>query len=68
MIALKITIIGNSAGFVLPLEVLARLKIQRGDTVYLVKTRRDLGSRLTTKSSPGNWRPLKASCERTAIF
>jgi putative addiction module antidote len=38
MIALKITTVGNSAGVVLPREVLARLKVQRGDTVYLVET------------------------------
>jgi putative addiction module antidote len=38
MIALKITAVGNSAGVVLPREVLARLKVQRGDTVYLVET------------------------------
>jgi putative addiction module antidote len=38
MIALKITTVGNSAGVVLPREVLARLKVQKGDTVYLVET------------------------------
>jgi putative addiction module antidote len=38
MIALKVTTVGNSTGVVLPKEVLARLKIGRGDTVYLVET------------------------------
>src|SRR5689334_15623601 len=38
MIALKVTTVGNSAGVVLPKEVLARLKIQKGDTLYLVET------------------------------
>ena len=38
MIALKVTTVGNSTGVVLPKEVLARLKVGRGDTVYLVET------------------------------
>ena len=33
-IALKITKIGNSAGIVLPKEVLAKLRLGHGDTVY----------------------------------
>ena len=36
MIQLKITSIGNSAGIVLPKEVLARLGVQRGDTLQLI--------------------------------
>jgi putative addiction module antidote len=32
--ALKITKIGNSAGIVLPKELLARLRVGQGDTVY----------------------------------
>ena len=35
MIKLKLTSVGNSAGVVLPKEVLARLKLDKGDTVYL---------------------------------
>jgi putative addiction module antidote len=38
MIALKVTTIGSSTGVILPTEVLDRLKIQRGDTLYLVET------------------------------
>lgn len=38
MIALKLTTVGNSTGVILPKEVLARLKIQKGDTLYLVET------------------------------
>ena len=33
---LKITTIGNSAGVILPKEVLARLKVDKGDTLYLI--------------------------------
>ena len=35
MSALKLTQIGNSLGVILPKEVLARLKLVKGDTVYL---------------------------------
>ena len=34
---LKITRIGNSAGIVLPKEVLARLRVGPGDTVHLTE-------------------------------
>ena len=35
MSALKLTQIGNSVGVILPKEVLARLKVGKGDTLYL---------------------------------
>ena len=38
MIALKVTTIGNSSGVILPREVLDKLKIRKGDAVYLVET------------------------------
>ncbi|MBC7726474.1 MAG: AbrB/MazE/SpoVT family DNA-binding domain-containing protein [Microbacteriaceae bacterium] len=38
MHALKLTQIGNSVGVILPKEVLARLKLERGDTVYVTET------------------------------
>lgn len=38
MHALKLTQIGNSVGVILPKEVLARLKLERGDTVYVTDT------------------------------
>ena len=37
MSALKLTQIGNSVGVILPKEVLARLKLGKGDTVYLTE-------------------------------
>lgn len=43
---LKITAVGNSAGVILPKEVLARLKVEKGDAVYLIETA-DGGYRLT---------------------
>ena len=38
MHALKLTQIGNSVGLVLPKEMLARLKLEKGDTVYLTES------------------------------
>lgn len=35
MQTLKLTQIGNSVGLILPKEVLARLKLEKGDTVFL---------------------------------
>lgn len=34
---LKITAIGNSAGVVLPRELLARLRVEKGDTLYVTE-------------------------------
>jgi putative addiction module antidote len=38
MHALKLTQIGNSVGVILPKEVLARLKLVKGDSVFLSDT------------------------------
>ena len=35
MTKLKVTQIGNSMGVILPKEVLARLKLEKGDTLFL---------------------------------
>jgi len=35
MTALKLTQIGNSVGVILPKEILARLKLEKGDTVFV---------------------------------
>ena len=35
---LKLTQIGNSVGVILPKEVLARLKLERGDSVFITET------------------------------
>ncbi len=37
MSALKLTQIGNSVGVILPKEVLSRLKLVKGDTVFLTE-------------------------------
>lgn len=38
MTKLKITTIGSSAGVVLPKEVLARLRVAKGDTLFLTES------------------------------
>jgi putative addiction module antidote len=38
MIALKLTTVGSSTGFIIPKEVLARLKLKKGDMLYLTET------------------------------
>ena len=43
---LKVTAIGNSAGVILPKELLARLRLEKGDELYAVET--PDGLRLTT--------------------
>lgn len=35
---LKITAVGNSAGVILPKELLARLRLEKGDELYAVET------------------------------
>jgi len=37
MSALKLTQIGNSVGVIFPKEVLARLKVGKGDTLYVTE-------------------------------
>ena len=38
MVKLKVTTIGSSAGIVLPKEVLARLKVPKGDSLFLTES------------------------------
>jgi len=38
MISLKLTQIGNSLGFVLPKEAASRLKVEKGDVVFLTES------------------------------
>ena len=38
MTALKLTTVGTSTGAVIPKEMLARLKAQKGDTLYAIET------------------------------
>ena len=46
MSALKLTAIGNSVGVILPKDLLAKLGVGKGDTLFAVET--ENGVRLTT--------------------
>ncbi len=46
MLAFKVTTVGASAGFILTKEAMARLKVKKGDLVYLTEAP-DSGYRLT---------------------
>lgn len=39
MTTLKLTRIGTSTGAVLPKEMLARMKVEKGDTLYAIETK-----------------------------
>ena len=38
MTTLKLTTVGNSTGVVLPKEILQRLRVDRGDTLFVLET------------------------------
>ena len=38
MFALKLTQVGNSVGVILPKELLARLRVEKGDVVYVTES------------------------------
>ncbi|MFQ5591968.1 MAG: AbrB/MazE/SpoVT family DNA-binding domain-containing protein [Phycisphaerae bacterium] len=38
MTTVKVTTVGNSAGIVLPRELLERLRVEKGDTLYALET------------------------------
>ena len=42
MLTLKVTTVGNSAGVVLPREILERLRVGKGDTLYVLETPRGI--------------------------
>jgi len=39
MSVLKVTNIGNSVGVILPDDILERLRVKRGDTLYAIETK-----------------------------
>jgi putative addiction module antidote len=49
MTALKLTSIGNSVGVILPKELLVKLGLQKGDTLYAIET--EDGYRLTASDA-----------------
>ena len=39
MSVLKITTVGNSVGVILPREILDRLRVKKGDSLYVIETK-----------------------------
>ena len=60
MTALKLTQIGNSVGVILPKEILARLKLEKGDTVFVTDTANGV---MLTPYDPGLAEQLEAGRE-----
>jgi len=60
MTALKLTQIGNSVGVILPKEILARLKLQKGDTVFVTDAANGV---MLTPYDPGLAEQLEAGRE-----
>jgi putative addiction module antidote len=60
MTALKLTQIGNSVGVILPKEVLARLKLEKGDTVFVTDAANGV---MLTPYDPGLAEQLEAGRE-----
>ncbi len=38
MATVKVTTVGSSAGIVLPKEIMAKLRVEKGDTLYITET------------------------------
>jgi len=42
MTVLKVTTVGNSVGVILPKELLERLRVGKGDSLYVIETRQGI--------------------------
>jgi putative addiction module antidote len=60
MTALKLTQIGNSVGVILPKEILARLKLEKGDIVFVTDAANGV---MLTPYDPGLAEQLEAGRE-----
>ena len=61
MQTLKITTVGASSGVILTKEVMAQLRVQKGDTLYLTETADN--QKTTTPQNPQFARPLELAEE-----
>ena len=53
MASLKVTTVGNSVGLILPRDLLAKLRVAKGDTLYVTETPN--GIELTPFNPDSNW-------------
>lgn len=42
MSVLKLTTVGNSVGIILPKDILERLRVQKGDSLYVIETKQGI--------------------------
>ena len=63
---LKLTQIGNSVGVVLPKEALARLKLSKGESIFLTETPDGYALTPYDPALEGNSRPGVSSCTSSA--
>lgn len=42
MAVLKVTTVGNSVGVILPKEILERLRVGKGDSLYVIETKQGI--------------------------
>ena len=69
MLSFKITTVGSSSGLILTKEAMTRLRVKKGDTLYLTEARMAaIDSRRTTPNLRGRWHSLKTSCTTTAKY
>ncbi len=59
---LKLTQIGNSVGVVLPKELLAKLRVGKGDSIAVTETPNGLQLTPGTRRRDGSLKPLSVSC------
>ena len=64
MTALKITSVGNSAGVLLPKELLAKLRVDKGDVLHVIETENGIELTPYDLNLMRKWRLRKTSCEK----
>lgn len=59
---IKITTVGDSAGIILPKELLARLRLEQGDALYATELPDGIKLTPSIRRSPDRWRSRRRSC------
>ena len=64
MTALTIKSVGNSAGVLLPKEILTKLRVVKGDVLHVIETENGIELTPMTLSLMLRWRLRKTSCAK----
>jgi len=64
MTALKITSVGNSAGVLLPKELLTKHRVEKGNVLHVIDTEIGLNLPHMTLNLMRRWRLRKTSCAK----